>query len=246
MNADAKNGHALGGPGGAHPCQHARPYTADQIRALKSDVDVLSTILDWVEGFLARPHPDLGREGKVCPFVPESLARNTIQFFVVRLADKDPNDTSVIEKHVQHFRDYFLQQEKSEGKANIFRSLLMIFPDITDDEAPVLIDSVQKKLKPSFVREGLMLGEFHAHNQGPGLRNPNFRPLRSPIPLLAIRHMVESDIDFLSRSIDPPSQRIQFLSAYLQFLGESLTPVNKARAQEALAVAERELALAVS
>lgn len=243
MNLDSKNGHASGEASASHPCQHIRPYTAGQIRALKSDVDVLTTVLDWVENFLARPHSDLGREGKVCPFVPESLARNTLQFFVVRLAEKNPDDTSIIEKHVQHFRDYFLSQERMEGKADIFRSLLMIFPDVTAEEAPVLIDSVQKKLKPSFVKEGLMLGEFHALNNAPGLRNPNFHPLRSPIPLLAIRHMVESDIDFLNRLIDHPSARIQFLTAYLQYLGSSLSAVNRMRAQEALAAAEQEMAM---
>lgn len=242
MQSEIKNGHASGAST-SHPCQHARPYTAGQIRALKSEVDVLSTVLDWVESFLARPHSMLGREGKVCPFVPESLTRNTLQFFVVRLTEKNPDDTSVIENHVQHFRDYFLKQEQMEGKADIFRSLLMIFPDVTAEEAPLLIDSVQKKLKPSFVKEGLMLGEFHALNNAPGLRNPNFHPLRSPIPLLAIRHMVESDIDFLNRMYDHPTQRILFLNAYLQFLGESVSSANRTRAREALAAAENELEL---
>lgn len=243
MNLDSKISHVPGEASASNACPHVRPYTAGQIRALKSEADVLSTVLDWVETFLARPHSDLGRDGKVCPFVPESLARNTLQFFVVRLAEKDPNDTSVIERHVQHFRDYFLNQERMEGKADIFRSLLMIFPDVKAEEAPQLIDSVQKKLKPLFVKEGLMLGEFHALNNAPGLRNPNFHPLRSPIPLLAIRHMVESDLDFLNRMHDHASARIQFLTAYLQFLGGTLSAANRMRAQEALAAAEQEITM---
>jgi hypothetical protein len=240
MELDTKNGHAF--EGASQACQHIRPYTSGQIRALRCEVDALTTVLDWVETFLAQPNPQLGREGKVCPFVPESLTRNTLQFFVVRLTEKNPNDTSTIEKYVHYFRDYIVKQEQLEGKVDIFRSLIMIFPDVTVEEAPFLIDSVQKKLKPSFVREGLMLGEFHALNDSPGLRNPEFRPLRSPVPLLAMRHMVESDLDFLNRMYDHPSQRIEFLNAYLQFLGETLSSASRRRAQEALALAEQEMA----
>jgi hypothetical protein len=241
MELEAKNDHVFGGA--SHLCHHIRPYTAGQIRALQSELEALSTVLNWVETFLARPNPMLGREGKVCPFVPESLGRNALQFFVVRLTEKNPNDTSTIEKYVHYFRDYFIKQEQMDGKVDIFRSLIMIFPDVTAEEAPFLIDSVQKKLKATFVKEGLMLGEFHALNDAPGLRNPDFRPLRSPIPLLAIRHMVESDLDFLNRLYDHPSQRIEFLNAYLQFLGASLSPGNRKKAQEALAAAEREVAI---
>jgi hypothetical protein len=86
-----------------------------------------------------------------------------------------------------------------------------------------------------------MLGEFHPTNLSPGLRNAAFRPLRSSTPLLVIRHMVESDIDFLTRSLDPPQIRIQSLKAYLQFLGSSLSIASKTKAEQALAEASQVL-----
>ena len=43
-----------------------------------------------------------------------------------------------------------------------------------------------------------MIGEFHMVNNKSGLRNKNFYPLRTPYPSLAIRHMVSSDIAFMS------------------------------------------------
>ena len=42
-----------------------------------------------------------------------------------------------------------------------------------------------------------MLGDFHPFSQSPGIHNPDFRPLKSPIPMLVIRHMVISDWLFL-------------------------------------------------
>src|SRR5262245_3865013 len=44
----------------------------------KSDLDALRAVADWIKSFVARPHKDLGREGPVCPFVPEALERKTL------------------------------------------------------------------------------------------------------------------------------------------------------------------------
>jgi hypothetical protein len=43
-----------------------------------------------------------------------------------------------------------------------------------------------------------MIGEFHLLNNNSGLRNPDFYPLRTPYPALAIRHIVASDIAFMT------------------------------------------------
>jgi hypothetical protein len=57
---------------------------------------------------------------------------------------------------------------------------------------------VQQELKPDFVHEGLMVGQFYPGCREPGLWNRDFRPLESPIPLIAIRYMVSNDFPFLS------------------------------------------------
>jgi len=44
-----------------------------------------------------------------------------------------------------------------------------------------------ERCKPNFVERGLMLGEFWSGNDSPGVHNPEFRPLDSPVPLLVIR-----------------------------------------------------------
>jgi len=111
-----------------------------------------------------------------------------------------------------------------------------VLPNLGGDAAK-LIDDAQNELKASFVDVGLMLGEFHSENESPGLRNPEFRPLRSPVPMLAIRHMVESDLPFLRRSIDAPSVRASYLRSYLRRLGSTVRAKYLDQAVTALAEA---------
>ncbi len=217
----------------------AQLHTADEVRALNpgGSNDLLIETVDWCEYFLGRPSSLVGRSGNVCPFVPEAMMRGSLKFAVIRLTNRGVAAMSEIEGVVTAFREHFVAYEKALGKIDIFGSWVMIYPDISPDEATQVIDPPQRKMKPSFVKEGLMVGEFHPYSRSPGLRSEAFRPLRSPIPLLVIRHMVESDIDFLSRPYDPAPIRIQSLRAYLQFLGSSLSMASQAKAKEALALA---------
>ena len=65
-----------------------------------------------------------------------------------------------------------------------------------------------------------------------GLRNPNFFPLRTPHPCLVIRHMVPTDIVFMTKY--PPQKRMRFLAAYLADQEGKLEPEEEAEAREAL------------
>jgi hypothetical protein len=42
-----------------------------------------------------------------------------------------------------------------------------------------------------------MIGQFHPVCDAPGLWNPDFKALRAPVPLLAIRKLVVFDLPFL-------------------------------------------------
>ena len=214
-------------------------YTPLEIKQLEQNEDLpyLIEVMDWVKNFLGRPHPNLGRPGVVCPFVPHSLKSNSIRLAVIHTKDLYPEQ---LEEIVGRYRDIFLEMEVKEGELAINRAFLLIFPDIHIEDAPKLVDSVQQKLKPLFVESGLMIGEFHKRNESPGLHNPNFRPLRSPIPLLAIRFMVEADLPFLNSPADP-YLRIRYLEAYLKCFSHKFTDETKFRnAQQALALAKEQ------
>lgn len=194
----------------------------------------LATTVTWVREFLARPHPDLGRTGPVCPFTPLALSLDTI--WLTQVDDRVP-DPERMGDLIGHYRDLFLEIEPRTGAAAVNKSILIVFPNLGGDGA-AMVDRIQAANKGGFVELGLMLGEFHAHNSSPGLRNPEFFPLRSPVPMLAIRHMVESDLPFLRRDIDPPEVRAAYLRSYLRRLGPNLRRNNFEQAIEALVEAE--------
>jgi Cys-tRNA(Pro) deacylase len=158
-------------------------------------VDPLRQIVAWAEEYLCRPHPELGREGPVCPFVQVAMKKGLFYLTVCRGRDFD---RSAIERTLVRYRDRFLAIAPHEGPNVAFKAILILFPDLRDKDVPALIEGTQESLKPLYVEKGLMIGEFHA---GPpkkaGLWNPDFRPLRSPVPMLVIRNMVPTDFAFL-------------------------------------------------
>lgn len=203
------------------------------------DLEPLQQTVAWMRSFLAKPHPNLGRTGPVCPFVPISISIDTIYLCVPNTSPGGGPEE--IEEVVNRFRDIFLELHPKDGDDAINKSLLMVFPKVELKDARRLIDEVQARLKPRFTRYGLMLGEFHELNETPGLRNAAFFPLRSPLCMLVIRYMVESDLPFLERSEDPPGARVGFLRSYLRRLGGKVSERKLDVAIDALIEAELEL-----
>jgi hypothetical protein len=163
-------------------------------------------IFEWARGYLSRPHPDLGRPGPVCPYTTQSLRSS--RFWVTAHRGARPAPAELV-RTVLRYRDWFVRLEPSHGHRAQLKTILVLFPNIATADAPLLVDRTQELLKTEFVRAGLMVGEFHpGPPPAPGLWNKDFRPLRSPVPLLAIRHMVPSDRPFLTGNAD-------HLAAYL-------------------------------
>jgi hypothetical protein len=218
------------------------PPTKELLSDSCGDLRYQTQILDWVKGFLGKPHPQLGRPGVVCPFVPRALQLKTVQTRVVRTQGLSEGQ---IEALVKDCRNHFLAMEPQQGELAIYKAFMLIFPDISTPEETALIDRVQQRLKLFFVAEGLMIGEFHQYNESPGLHNPDFRPLRSPIPMLAIRFMAESDLPFLSRLSDQPEVRVHYLTAYLRQMANIVKdPKALGPAQAALELAQAQLTVA--
>lgn len=171
-------------------------------------------IVSWAEEYLCRPHPELGRPGPVCPYVQAAMSKGLLFLAVVRGSDFSRRE--VVDR-MAGFRDRFLDlpPRSMEGDAAL-KTILILFPDLPQGKVPELIDATQEELKPRFVQEGLMIGEFHA---GPpdkgGLWNPDFRPLESPLPMLVIRHMVPTDFAFLRHERG-------FMEAYLDAYGDRI------------------------
>jgi hypothetical protein len=104
----------------------------------------------------------------------------------------------------------FEEVEPSEGTGVEFKALIAVFAELDAALAPSLIDAVQIFLKREVIRKGRMIGQFYPGCTEPGLHNPDFRPLESPYPLLVLRPMQLTDLQFLTAVPE-------FLQAYCDY-----------------------------
>ncbi|WP_316833119.1 DUF6875 domain-containing protein [Pedobacter aquatilis] len=160
----------------------------------KSYKDELEKFSSWVTDFLAKSNIELGRTGAVCPYVQYSREKS---FFKVGIFDQINPKKDFIVNLIRNLKEVFLSMVVANEKDEKFKAITILFPNLEEDEVFDIIDGVQLLLKPEFVKEGLMIGQFHEKCEQGGLRNSHFRPLQSPVPLIAIRNMVETDWPFL-------------------------------------------------
>lgn len=164
--------------------------------ALPDETAALRRVATWAKEFLSRPHPDLGRSGHVCPWVNASIRNDRFFLTLIRRAHEN---LSATEQTFVRLKRYFLDEmQPATGRAAQLKTIVVLFTELPPDEVPSIINGLHVRLKPQFVHEGLMLGEFFSKCEKEGLRNPKFRPLRSETPLIVIRSMVETDIAFLA------------------------------------------------
>ena len=160
---------------------------------VQSDLDALQAVADWIKTFVVKPHKDLGRAGPVCPFVPGALERKTLWLAPEQIADRDVPD--VVEL-MSGYQRLFLDAQPTDGDdAN--KVIVVVFTDLSADRAQGLFDDVLQHLAvPSYVEDGIVFGPFYEGHEGTAIYNSSFRPFRSPVPFLFVRHGVVSDWKF--------------------------------------------------
>merc|ERR1719502_1764 len=87
------------------------------------DLEVLGTMLCYVREFLAKTHPDVGRKGPVCPFIPKTLKTDCLYLGVVRVkTDRE------VELACRAARARFADLAPNEGNLKFFRAVVLVFP----------------------------------------------------------------------------------------------------------------------
>ncbi|WP_225724890.1 MULTISPECIES: DUF6875 domain-containing protein [unclassified Nocardia] len=165
-------------------------------------------LTEWIDGYLTRPHPDLGRDGPVCPFVRQSIKRHTLWAAVVPGGDEltVPRMTDAVDDAIEIYR----AMRSADPDPRLCS--LTLFPGLTRLH---LVDSVHAARKSGVVEQGLMLGQFYPGCAVPGLWNKDFHPLDAPVPMLVIRKMMNTDFPFLVG-------RSEWLYAYLSSIAPEL------------------------
>ena len=179
------------------PAAATLPVDAGSLDRLACGVDELEAVtlaLDWAREFLAVPHTNLGRKGPVCPYIQHSFDERLLYVSCSPETECASEDLIAAVRTARHWFTE-LQRRTPASKAHLV-SLLIVLPHI-DRSSSDGLNVLQRELKDEFVSNGLMVGQFHPRCEAPGLWSREFRPLQSPIPLLAIREMVPSDLPFL-------------------------------------------------
>lgn len=203
----------------------------------------LRIVIQWIDDFVARPHADLGRVGDVCPYMERAMRRDYADF---RAFDGRDGDNALLAL-VREVRETLLERaDKLEGDP-AYLTTVIISHGLPDAELADMLGRVHEVLKPEFVERGLMLGEFWPNHVGPGLHNDQFRPLASPLPLLAVRHMVLTDLYFLTLPNVVPEQQLEFLEHYSRIFDGQMserwrTKLLTAEADARAALSDRALA----
>jgi hypothetical protein len=179
----------------ARPTVGTPLLTMQEARAAETGDDALATLRGWVEAYLMRGHADLGRTGAVCPFTKQAAKLDTVR---LAISPAGPGDE---EEAFRLIRQGFSDLEAIPCKPSMrhFRTVIVGFPNCASPEGIAMLQAVQRRHKFYSLARFRMIGFMHATNDAPGLWNPDFRPLRAPLPVLAIRHLVEQDAPFAAR-----------------------------------------------
>lgn len=151
-----------------------------------------ATFWQWVEEYVCQPHPEIGRDGAVCPFLPEVVRAQGLHLEIDE--SLDGTDAAAMEARVRAAVPVFEAIPLSPWK----KALVVLFSKVLRADVAI-VDGVQATLKPECVRRGLMVGQFHPFSTEPGARNPAFPANRAPFAAIALRHMSHHDIVFLDR-----------------------------------------------
>jgi hypothetical protein len=96
-----------------------------------SDLAALRTVADWIKSFVTKPHKDLGRDGPVCPFVPEAMQRKTLWLASEHIAGRSVAD---IVQLVNGYKTQ-LRQQPFHGDGVNLNSIAVVFTDLSADRA---------------------------------------------------------------------------------------------------------------
>ena len=130
----------------------------------------------------------------MCPFVPGALERKTLWLAPEQITDRD---VPAVVELINGYQRLFLDAQSTDGDDANYKVIVVVFTALSADRAQGVFDDVLKHLAvPSYVEHGIVFGPFYGGQEGTAIYNSSFRPFRSPVPFLFVRHGVISDWKF--------------------------------------------------
>jgi len=202
---------------------------------------VFESGLDWLAGFIMRPHAELGRRGAVCPFTKPVHDEGSLVFCTWDVKEL-PFEVflSILERLPTLYHRLFAC---APGKSRLF-SVCIFLNGLKEDQYSKYIDEAHSMSKPVFMEAGLMIGEFHPLSMTKGVHSKSFLPMRSSRPAFVVRAITPHDVIFIDRDDSPAEVRLRELLDYKLWVGEALPKddilrIEKRIAELRLAIARR-------
>jgi hypothetical protein len=158
-------------------------------------LDAIQKCVAWLNDYIGKPHPELGRNGDICPFVRTALRKQRMSFVV---ADHITQADRAEIRSLLMFEAWRLLQHLDENDR--FSELVttnILFPELKGEAESILHD-VHSGTKSSLMRRGVMIAAFFPSYDKPAIYNDNFKLYKSPFPVLVVRPMALHDIMFLT------------------------------------------------
>lgn len=160
-----------------------------------SQAALITEVFDWVRTYLARPHPQLGRDGAVCPFAQPSLDADQLG---VTISEDDGANRARLRAVLLQVAAAF-EATLRERTPSMYASTVVVFPRLAAEHFH-LLDELHDELKTSLMSSDVMVSSFHPRSEKPGIWNPQFHVLRAPFAGCAFRRMDVRDIIFVGHN----------------------------------------------
>jgi len=170
-------------------------FTHEQARRPDASDGTLGVLANWLTSYAMNDHADLGRPGTVCPFVKRAARLETLRLGISLAGSAD--EAAVYAEIRSSFE--VLNQIPAPGARKQLRTITIGFPRCASDEGIAMLARVTARHKYYTLLRSRMLALFHEGSDLQGLWNPAFRPLRSPMPMIAVRYLVEQDAGFVAK-----------------------------------------------
>jgi hypothetical protein len=150
------------------------------------------TLIEWTRAFLMSEHAALGRKGAVCPYTPTAARIDGLRFGASLATTEEP------ERIRREMRAAFTAFDAIRHPAGMgaYRAVVIGYPVVSDVS---VLKRAQKSLRLESLLRRRMIAVFHPNAPERGLWNKDFRPLRAPIPIFAVRALVPADAAFALR-----------------------------------------------
>lgn len=164
----------------------------------RARVEQARAMIEWMESFVAAPHPDLGRKGAVCPFVQKAMQLDRL--FLAFHDEIDGRSRVALRAILLSYAKRLRERYPPDAADDALASYVIVFPNVPEARLPVL-GRVHDETKSHLMQHDVMAAVFYRGCTKGGARNPRFALFaNAALPCIVLRHMDLRDIVFLGHN----------------------------------------------